>query len=141
MKELAEKGRIQGKPFGLQDYDPNLVLCQYSRFKLSGHKSVTSLNHYKKPSLEQQRSMSTLLSNCHAGPSRTISSTSTTNQQSNSKNRFATTQGLLSYTTFSNCTVNISLNTYGHLDPPHLKLSVSPQKHPNSHERYLQFRL
>ena len=36
--------------------------------QLSGHKSVQSLNHYKKPSLEQQKSISHLLSNhCSTG--------------------------------------------------------------------------
>ena len=36
--------------------------------QLSGHKSVQSLNHYKKPSLDQQRSISHLLSS-HSEPS------------------------------------------------------------------------
>ena len=33
--------------------------------QLSGHKSVQSLNHYKRPSLEQEKHMSHLLSNYH----------------------------------------------------------------------------
>ena len=37
--------------------------------QLSRHKSITSLNHYKKPSLDQQRSMSNLLSTLQADPS------------------------------------------------------------------------
>lgn len=58
--------------------------------------------------------MSTLLSNCHAGPNySTVSSISATNQHSDNKNHFTRTQGLLSYATVNNCTVNISLNSPG----------------------------
>ena len=118
-QDLAEKGGIQGNKTNHSARKTMIqTLCSANIpdstiIQLSGHKSVTSLNRYKKPSLEQQRSMSTLLSNRHAGPSHTVSSTSTTNQQSDNKNQFETTQGLLSHATFSNCTVNISLKTSG----------------------------
>ena len=135
MKDLAEKGGIQGKKTNHSARKTMIqTLCSANIpdstiMQLSGHKSVASLNHYKKPSLEQQRSMSTLLSNCHAGPSRTVSSTSTTvtNQQSDNKSQFATTQGLLSYATFNNCTVNVSLNTSG---PTTSQVISQPSKAP-----------
>ena len=79
--------------------------------KLSGHKSVSSLNYYKKPSLDQQRSMSTLLSHCQ--PSCSGVTISATNQEVHDKNQLSTTQGLLTNATFNNCSLDIIINTPG----------------------------
>ena len=72
--------------------------------QLSGHKSYTSHNHYKKPSLDEQRLMLNLLSpNC---------SMSVSKQETNlHSNQLCSTPGLLSNATFNRCTVNIHVNT------------------------------
>jgi len=75
MKELADKGGIQGKKTNHSARKTMIqTLCSANVpdstiMQLSGHKSITSLNHYKKPSLDQQRSMSNLLSTLQADPS------------------------------------------------------------------------
>ena len=61
MKELADKGGIQGKKTNHSARETMIQTLQ-----LSGHESITSLNHYKKPSLYQQRSISNLFSTLQA---------------------------------------------------------------------------
>lgn len=86
--------------------------------QLSGHKSVTSLNHYKKPSLEQQQSLSHLLSDYQC--TETIQpnlqvpvakNTSYDKQELFENKTFQPMQGTFSYGQFSNCTFNITFGT------------------------------
>jgi len=116
MKELAHKGGIQGKKTNHSARKTMIrTLCSANVpdstiMQLSGHKSITSLNHYKKPSLDQQRSMSNLLSTLQADPSPS-SSLSVSKQETNlQSNQLCSTPGLLSNATFNGCTVNIRVN-------------------------------
>ena len=117
MKELADRSRIQGRKTNHSAQKTMIqTLCtanvpDSTIMQLSGHKSVSSLNHYKKPSLDQQRSMSTLLSHCQ--PSCSGVTISATNQEVHDKNQLCTTQGLLTNATFNNCTLDITINTPG----------------------------
>ena len=79
--------------------------------QLSGHKNVQSLNHYKNPSLEQQKSISHLLSNqcstseCPA-PSCSLSKPSSTpapSSSSSTESAAAHVPGPFSNATFTNC--------------------------------------
>ena len=116
MKELAEKGGIQGKKTNHSARKTMVQTLCSANFpdstimQLSGHKSVSSLNHYKAPKLEQQRSLSNLLSKCDTGPSHQTS-ISAISQQADNRNQLATNQGLFSNATFTNCSVNVSINT------------------------------
>ena len=118
MKELAEKGGLQGKKTNHSARKTMVqTLCSANVpdstiMQLSGHKSVSSLNHYKAPTLEQQRSLSNLLSKCDTGPSNQTS-LSATSQQADNRNQVATNQGLFSNATFTNCSVNVSINASG----------------------------
>lgn len=105
MKELADRSGVQGRK---TNHSARKTMIQTlwtanvpdsTIMQLSGHKSVSSLNHYKKPSLDQQQSMSTLLSNCQ--PSYSEVTISTTNQEVHDKNQFTSTQGLLPNATFN----------------------------------------
>ena len=77
MKELADKGGIHGKKKNHSARKTMIqTLCSANVpdstiMQLSGHKSITSLNHYKRPSLDQQRSLSSLLSTLQVYPSPT----------------------------------------------------------------------
>ena len=70
----------------------------------SGHKRVQSLNHYKKPSLDQQRSISHLLSS-HGQPSPVNSTSALSGDKSTSLTSTSTSQvpGPFSNAAFSNC--------------------------------------
>ena len=114
MKELADKGVIQGRKMNHSARKTMIqTLCSANVpdstiMQLSGHKSITSLNHYKKPSLEQRRSMSNLLST-DPSPSGSLSvSKQETNLHSN---QLCSTPGFLSNATFNGFTVNIHVNT------------------------------
>ena len=53
MKELADKSGIEGRKTMIQTLC-SAIIPDSTIMQLSGHKSLTSLNHYKKPSLDQQ---------------------------------------------------------------------------------------
>ena len=69
MKKLAKDGSLTGKKTNHSARKTQVqTLCaanvaDSAVMQLSGHKSVQSLNHYKRPSLEQEKHMSHLLSN------------------------------------------------------------------------------
>lgn len=109
MKELADNGRIQGKKMNHSARKTMIqTLCSanvldFTIMQLSGHKSITSLNHYKKPSLDQQRSMSNL-STLQADPS-PCCSLSVSKQKTNlNSNQLCSTPGVLSNATFNRLT-------------------------------------
>ena len=70
--------------------------------QLSGHKSVQSLNHYKKPSLEQQKSISHLLSN-HCSRVEQSTNRAPSSSPSTSKPLAAHVPGPFSNASFTNC--------------------------------------
>ena len=115
MKEMDDKGGIQGRKTNHSARKTMIqTLCSANVpdstiMQLSGHKSITSLNHYKKPSLDQQRSMSNLLSTPQADPSPSCSLSVNKRQIYSQTNSAA--PGLLSNATFNGCTVNIHVNT------------------------------
>ena len=86
---------------------------------------VSSLNHYKKPSLDQQWSMSTLLSHCQ--PSCSEITISATKKEVHDKNQLSTSQGLLPNATFNNCSINITINQPG---PTTQQVVTPPTSHP-----------
>ena len=116
MKELADKGGIQGKKTNHSARKTMIqTLCSANVpdstiMQLSGHKSITSLNHYKKPSLDQQRSMSNLLSTLQADPSPSCSLSVSKQETNLQSNQLCSTPGLLSNAIFNGCTVNIHIN-------------------------------
>ena len=69
MKNLAKDGSLTGKKTNHSARKTQVqTLCaanvaDSAVMQLSGHKSVQSLNHYKRPSLQQEKHMSHLLSN------------------------------------------------------------------------------
>ena len=69
MKKVAAFGNLTGKKTNHSARKTQVqTLCEAgvadsAVMQLSGHKSIQSLNHYKRPSLEQQKHMSHLLSN------------------------------------------------------------------------------
>ena len=99
--------------------------------QLSGHKSITSLNHYKKPSLDQQRSMSNLLSTLQADPSLSCSPSPASKQETNlHSNQLCCIPGLLSNDTFNGCTVHIHVNT------PSLQLFTAANQPPTNASKH-----
>ena len=70
MKELADRSGIQGRKTNHSAQKTMVqTLCtanisDSTIMQLSGHKNVSNLNHYNKSSLDQQQSISTLLSHC-----------------------------------------------------------------------------
>ena len=113
MKELADRSGIQGRKTNHSARKTIIqTLCtanvpDSTIMQLSGHKSVSSLNHYKKPSLDQQRYMSTLLSHCQP------SCSEVTTNQVHDKNQLSSSQGLLPNATFNNYSVNVTINQPG----------------------------
>ena len=89
---------------------PNSTVMQ-----LSGHKSIQSLNHYKKPSLEQQKSLSHLLSDYDsAQPSVQVRKDTFAMQELFEdktviyRRQHQPIEGTFSYGSFANCTFNIN---------------------------------
>ena len=74
MKNLAKDGSLAGKKTNHSARKTQVqTLCaanvaDSAVMQLSGHKSVQSLNHYKRPSLQQEKHMSYLLSNYKQSP-------------------------------------------------------------------------
>ena len=74
MKNLAKDGSLTGKKTNHSARKTQVqTLCaanvaDSAVMQLSGHKSVQSLNHYKRPSLQQEKHMSYLLSNYKQSP-------------------------------------------------------------------------
>ena len=71
--------------------------------QLSGHKSVQSLNHYKKPSLEQQKSLSHLLSNHCSQVEQSAAAAASVSLPSTSGPTAAHVPGPFSNASFTNC--------------------------------------
>ena len=72
--------------------------------QLSGHKSVQSLNQYKKPSLEQQKSLSHLLSNhCSQVEQSAAAAAASVSSPSTSRPTAAHVPGPFSNASFTNC--------------------------------------
>ena len=119
MKELADKGGIQGKKTNHSARKtmiqtlcsanvPDSTIMQLA-IRTQEHHQPQSL--YKKPSLDQQRSMSNLLSTLQADPSPSCSLSVSKRETNLHSNQLCSTPGLLSNATFNGCTVNIHVNT------------------------------
>ena len=72
--------------------------------QLTGHKSVQSLNHYKKPSLDQQKSLSYLLSSHHPTEPQHGALESSVRTPLSALAASSNVQGPFSNASFSNCT-------------------------------------